>query len=71
MAVLPLFTGLMTEALTDPPTTATCIPAGLALEHSRTLASEVYAAIRKELLAFNAYSLSIKFAVPVFLFYTG
>jgi len=66
MAAFPSFSGLMTEALTNPPASVNYLASGIKLEHPRTLAMAAYNAIRSDLLAFDANSMSLEFPMPIF-----
>jgi len=68
MAALPVFSALMMDAMGNPPQEANYIPKGVALKNPRELATVAYKSLRSELLAFDAYELPKKFAMPVFFF---
>lgn len=66
MEAFPIFSGLMGEALSNPPAHAKYLAPGIKLENPRTLAMAAYEAIRADLLAFDANSLSLHYAMPIF-----
>lgn len=68
MAAMPVFSALMMESLTNPPPEASYIPAGVALQNPRELATAAYNILRPELLTFDAYALPKEFAMPMFFF---
>ncbi|MCG8412796.1 MAG: alpha/beta hydrolase [Pseudomonadales bacterium] len=61
-----VFSAIMAESLSNPPQGANYIPARVALENPRSLAMAAYAALRADLLAFDAWSLPMSFAMPIF-----
>ena len=67
-AMVPVFSALMTEALTNPPADAGYIPAGLTLVNPRELAMHAYGAMRSELVGFDAWQMPMVFRVPMFFF---
>ena len=66
MAAFPIFSALMTEALTGPSPTASYIPQGITLGDPRQLATVAYSVMRDEYLSFNAWALGLEFEMPVF-----
>ena len=66
--VLPVFFRLTQEALTNPPPGADYLARNVTLENPRTLAAAAYEEIRPDLLAFDAWSMPMKFAMPLFFF---
>ena len=68
MNALPIFSELMMEALTNPPSHANYLPRGMALTNPRELATVAYKALRPELQAFDARTLPMDFSMPVYFF---
>ena len=66
MAEFPVFSGLMTEALTNPPENASYIPSGVSLGDPRQLATNAYQIMREQYLGFDAAGLSLEFSMPMF-----
>lgn len=66
MEQFPVFSAIMAESLSSPAAAGNFVPADVQLENPRSLAMAAYAALREELLAFNAWDYPMSFAMPVF-----
>ncbi len=62
------FSAIMNETLTNPSSSATYVPEGIAIQNPRTLAKAAYEDLRDELLGFDARKLPMEYVMPVFFF---